>query len=161
MRSTVIRLMMTALTANEVSAYHATVLAITYTPVFLACPRSCSEVFQDCLNNTKCNEVYENYSANCSEVINWNGDTNLTQPMCTTECKSSIDQLTANPISRDLKCCACDATDQNKKMECFSHKENINTLCNFNHSNECQKIEKECNEESNEEGNANRRGMHL
>ena len=138
-------------------ATHCTVMVQIVFPV---CPKSCSKVIEKCMDDAKCNETWVNYYTNCEEVISWNGNRSA-QPTCSMECKGWLNKLMANPISKSLRCCMCDATDREKRTKCTSQKRNIERLCNMrmNSSDECQRNARECNNERRGESSVDRTSM--
>ena len=62
----------------------------------LVCPRSCDKVRSDCINNTECKMISDEYNNECDGIIHWDG--NSTMPMCTDKCKKLIDELESNSI---------------------------------------------------------------
>ena len=114
-----------------------------------------------CRSDAKCSEILQKHLTSCSTVRSWNG-TRSTQPVCTSACKGSINELLGNPIGRSMKCCVCDQTDRDKRMLCGLRKRNIERACNvaLDRSDECQENRKECNDTRRREDSVTRGGKY-
>ena len=78
----------------------------------------------------------------CRNVFKWN-TSSLALPMCTEECKNSLNELEADPIGRHLKCCRCNNDDK----QCADERRNIGFFCDvdLNNAKECQNDRMMCN----------------
>ena len=91
--------------------------------------------------------AWENYQMSCENIRRWNTSSAL--PMCTEECKKSLNVLGMDPIGRHLTCCRCDNDDR----RCVYERRNIGFFCDvdFNNAKECQNDQRRCENGAREE----------
>ena len=110
----------------------------------LVYPRSCGRLISRCKNDTNCSMAMDNYQKSCENIRNWN--TSSAMPMCSEECKKSMNDLGMNPIARPMRCCRCDNGDK----KCASERRNIGFFCgvDLNNAKDCQNDQRMCVVES-------------
>ena len=107
----------------------------------IVCPRPCGRIISRCKNDTNCSMAWDNYEKSCENIRNWN--TSSAMPMCSDECKKSMNDLGMNPIGRHLTCCRCDDDDR----KCTYERRNIGFFCevDLNNAKDCQNDRRMCN----------------
>ena len=91
--------------------------------------------------------AWDNYQKSCENIRNWN--TSSAIPVCSDECKQSMNDLGMNPIGRRMTCCRCENGDR----KCASERRNIGLFCevDLNNPKDCQNDQRMCNNTRDDE----------
>ena len=122
------------MTASIVNMKVNTILWFVYCKLLFttACPNSCEGAIKQCINNTNCNILYNQFNKECKNVLSWEG--NSARPRCTDECKAIT-----KVFHKRLDCCTCEDD------ECTLRNRNMEVLCDMIlDSQECQSKKKSC-----------------